>query len=276
MTGTFRKLAIVSAMAFATTAQAAPVDWNYQFNLQWVTDSVTFEQSPYSKLYDHGTTVVAPDLISWGYKKGSDLLHTSNANKARSSIYINPVLVAPTTAITSDGSLVPANAFVHKNDPIKGSFDSFSSATLKLNIILDPVDFGYTGSQFAWTQDFKVTFKETPNTTGTALGNADIFAISWDGDFSKTFTYDGYEYTFNYFDVNDKFTPLSLQAQALTGGANVVGFQTLEGQSTAVQFGFNITATAVAVPEPETYAMLLAGLGIIGVVARRRRSYIGD
>ncbi|MDR1854597.1 MAG: FxDxF family PEP-CTERM protein [Azoarcus sp.] len=31
------------------------------------------------------------------------------------------------------------------------------------------------------------------------------------------------------------------------------------------------TISAVAVPEPETYAMLLAGLGIVGMVARRRR-----
>ena len=28
---------------------------------------------------------------------------------------------------------------------------------------------------------------------------------------------------------------------------------------------------ATAVPEPETYAMLLAGLGLMGVVARRRK-----
>lgn len=32
------------------------------------------------------------------------------------------------------------------------------------------------------------------------------------------------------------------------------------------------TVTVSAVPEPETYAMFLAGLGIIGVIARRRRS----
>jgi len=36
---------------------------------------------------------------------------------------------------------------------------------------------------------------------------------------------------------------------------------------------FSLSATAVAaVPEPETYAMLLAGLGLIGFAARRRRS----
>jgi hypothetical protein len=33
------------------------------------------------------------------------------------------------------------------------------------------------------------------------------------------------------------------------------------------QLGYTITAT---VPEPETYALLLAGLGLIGVAARRR------
>ncbi len=31
---------------------------------------------------------------------------------------------------------------------------------------------------------------------------------------------------------------------------------------------FNVTA----VPEPETYAMLLAGLGLVGAIARRRKT----
>jgi hypothetical protein len=30
------------------------------------------------------------------------------------------------------------------------------------------------------------------------------------------------------------------------------------------------------VPEPETYAMMLAGLGLLGVVARRRKQGVGD
>ncbi len=35
----------------------------------------------------------------------------------------------------------------------------------------------------------------------------------------------------------------------------------------------NATVTVTAVPEPESYVMLLAGLGLVGVVARRRQSY---
>jgi len=35
-------------------------------------------------------------------------------------------------------------------------------------------------------------------------------------------------------------------------------------------YNFLVTATA-AIPEPETYAMLLAGLGIVGAVTRRRK-----
>lgn len=53
---------------------------------------------------------------------------------------------------------------------------------------------------------------------------------------------------------------------------------TVYGNAKSTPFGnqgwyeFSITSSpAAAVPEPETYAMLLAGLGIMGVVARRRR-----
>jgi hypothetical protein len=35
---------------------------------------------------------------------------------------------------------------------------------------------------------------------------------------------------------------------------------------------YTITSTLAPVPEPETYAMLLAGLGAVGFMARRRKS----
>lgn len=59
-----------------------------------------------------------------------------------------------------------------------------------------------------------------------------------------------------------------------TIGANAIGlFQAgEEGQSVSGSFisGFIPVASVVAVPETDTYAMLLAGLGIMGFVARRR------
>jgi len=50
-------------------------------------------------------------------------------------------------------------------------------------------------------------------------------------------------------------------------GTSVAGYGTLGSMG-----GYPVSQTiTAAVPEPETYAMLMAGLGLIGVMARRRR-----
>jgi len=47
-----------------------------------------------------------------------------------------------------------------------------------------------------------------------------------------------------------------------------------DGQHTGVDAGFIVSSiasvTVTPVPEPETYAMLLAGLGLVGFAARRK------
>lgn len=51
-------------------------------------------------------------------------------------------------------------------------------------------------------------------------------------------------------------------------------YKTLTVSTAPAEFwhGFNVGSTAVAaVPEPETYAMLLTGLGLMGAIARRRK-----
>jgi hypothetical protein len=47
----------------------------------------------------------------------------------------------------------------------------------------------------------------------------------------------------------------------------------VKGNATGSQGGFySITSTVAPVPEPETYAMLLAGLGVVGSLYRRRKN----
>ncbi|MHB1054194.1 MAG: PEP-CTERM sorting domain-containing protein [Thiobacillus sp.] len=50
------------------------------------------------------------------------------------------------------------------------------------------------------------------------------------------------------------------------GGANEYGLWTLQGST--------LTYSVAAVPEAETYAMMLAGLGLVGFMVRRRRNAI--
>lgn len=69
---------------------------------------------------------------------------------------------------------------------------------------------------------------------------------------------------------------VTVKTQVVAGGTVLpAGFYELKVSGTGItgssaSYGGNIVATPV--PEPETYAMLLAGLGVVGFVARRRKT----
>jgi hypothetical protein len=55
-----------------------------------------------------------------------------------------------------------------------------------------------------------------------------------------------------------------------SGGNYTLRFASVSNTGSMVMGVDNVSLQVAAVPEPESYAMLLAGLGLIGVVARRR------
>lgn len=85
-----------------------------------------------------------------------------------------------------------------------------------------------------------------------------------------------------YLTSNDpSVTHLQLSRTQTTQDASGFGignayYSTIPGQGWQLPFGGNgflslqYTAITAAVPEPESYAMLLAGLGLIGAIAKRR------
>jgi hypothetical protein len=70
--------------------------------------------------------------------------------------------------------------------------------------------------------------------------------------------------------------PVTVTTQVLTGTRSLpAGTFSLVVSGTGVtggsaSYGGNIVALAAPVPEPESYAMLLAGLGVMGAIALRR------
>jgi hypothetical protein len=275
----FRKLLASSVLACAASVvQAQPIDnWNFEIVMSW-TDAV-FEKGASS---DHtlAGTKVTDTVLSWGYDGARDAYPDSflwsastPAYYTRSSLVITEPKVSGSIT-TNSANATPVNIFQHTNNPIYFESTSLDYATLSLTVKLGTSDIP---ALYSFTQDFQVFFVETPNTGGTCGWGPcddDIFAILAVApqldDFTRTFGFGGYDYTINYFETTAYLNALSEAAckeAGVPGGSACYGFTTPERDITQVKFAFSITA----VPEPDTYAMLLAGLGLVGVMVRRRR-----
>ena len=278
---TIGKLLAASALALAVSgAQAALIEtWDYTLTLEWVTSATVFAPGnivPGVNMAKYpGGTTNEKDLISWGNRDAVEYWKINSPGDNRSALEIGPSLVTGTINLNS-GS-VAANMFTHYNSPVYEVYPTLQQAQLAVTIDLALPN---SATVFKLTETFQVYFVETPNTglqCEWGLCDNDIFAIlavspTLD-NFSRSFNVDGIEYTFSYFETTPNLNPLSVAAcneAKVPGGLACYGFTTPESASTQVHFAFSITA----VPEPETYAMLLAGLGMVGIVARRRRNTI--
>jgi len=276
-THTIRKLAAASILAFAASASHAAMEnaWTYNLTLNWLPGTAVFNNVDANgrPTNSQGGYYADQYLLSWGALNGNYMNPTADPGNNRSGLVIDN---SPATGtIDTNGASVSANMFTHYNAPIWSNLPDLNKVQMAVSVTLTSLD---GSAMFKLDRTFEVFFKETVNDgqqCAWGLCDDDIFAIvSIDpklNDLSSSFTLDGWEYTFNYFETSSHLKPLAsaaCEAAGIAAGRACYGFTTPESMNTLVQFGFSVTA----VPEPQTYAMLLAGLGMIGVVARRRRN----
>lgn len=97
---------------------------------------------------------------------------------------------------------------------------------------------------------------------GTLIGSS--FALWTQGGLSAPYgTLVGQIGGGNFFAIGTSYSGVA----SATGTLKLFYFDSNNGDNTG-----SILATVTAVPEPESYALLLAGLGVVGTLARRRKA----
>jgi hypothetical protein len=127
------------------------------------------------------------------------------------------------------------------------------------------VDFSFDGPGV-----LTVSVPYTISLTGTGLSccNFDTASVSGNASFSNFTGGESLNSNSNVsFSLND-FNRSSLPSKA---GNLIFGIVASDAGTGSLSVGFNLSTNGVGVvPEPESYAMLLAGLGLMGAVVKRR------
>jgi hypothetical protein len=180
----------------------------------------------------------------------------SNAVTAYSSgtsTYNNQSLAV---AVNADSSTIPVgSSYVLGSAGASGSLHSeFSLSGAGVMVISVPYTIKMTGDPYAW-EDY-----------GRVSMSIDGHYSAWDGSYS------GSESAHKIFDSGSPGDQVYSGVFTLSV-ANSNDLLTTSGyfDSSLMAYAFAYTYVP-GVPEPETYAMMLAGLGLVGTMARRRTS----
>jgi hypothetical protein len=135
--------------------------------------------------------------------------------------------------------------------------------------------------------DFSVTTSTAGESVGSVSGGQysetgfdtnPPYSFNWDGSNVVQWNQSGLN-TFNWWAFNDNLSPdlyvfFAETPDNVNDPTNATVFNFNPGVFVASGTVNVAPATAAPVPEPDTYALLFAGLGLLGVVAKRRQKAV--
>lgn len=203
----------------------------------------------------------ASDKFIWGdsHKAAAFTFILTNTSSVTFSVVAN---TASNTGVGNVSSLLPGfsiyegKASVSPHTPPQTSADydySSASAAWLLNANPAGANFPFQAYSGVWNAmgDWKVGGDGDPVGNYSALTSFSYKGSAFDSDLNGS--------------ASGTFLLGPGTYSVFVGGNNYADY------GNPLKFGLNASLAVAAVPEPESYAMLLAGLGLIGAIARRRK-----
>jgi len=167
---------------------------------------------------------------------------------------------------------------LHGSERTPGEIDigEYIKGTFSTGVVIHDFSVGllFNGPEYADVNEkakITVVFADSTRQTFTLTATGNTTAV-WTGGGTVTNLSPAIEALGGAWDIKDPFGTKSVRSIYFGAQTGTCGTGPNRGACTnQSDYTFNSITAVTSVPEPETYALMLAGLGLVGAVARRRK-----